>query len=252
MSNWVRFNDSTKRWELSTNQGGAWADLIERPLYELLDFDDIAAPAVSNANECRLYMDSTAKTLMLSENTGVYAAVLSGTPHPLSTKGDLFAYSTLAARLAIGTNSYALIPASAETTGLKWVPFLRAARFNGSGTVDTDRLAWVVDFTDDGTLYTLADSNCRLTVAEAGTYLISIILRNSGAGANANVRFYLRKNEANLLYHDTGASSGGASGAAMCCVDQAAATDYYDAYCPDPAPQSEATAKISIVKLDLP
>jgi len=39
---------------------------------------------------------------------------------PLTTKGDLFSYSTVDARLGVGTNGYVLIPDSGETTGLKW------------------------------------------------------------------------------------------------------------------------------------
>jgi hypothetical protein len=39
---------------------------------------------------------------------------------PMTTKGDLIGYSTVAARLAVGANGQALIADSGETTGLKW------------------------------------------------------------------------------------------------------------------------------------
>lgn len=39
---------------------------------------------------------------------------------PLTTKGDLYTYSTVDARLAIGTNGYVLCADSTETTGMKW------------------------------------------------------------------------------------------------------------------------------------
>lgn len=43
-----------------------------------------------------------------------------GATSPLTTKGDLYTYSTADARLAVGTNGTTLIAASGETTGLKW------------------------------------------------------------------------------------------------------------------------------------
>lgn len=40
---------------------------------------------------------------------------------PLTTKGDLFTYSTVNARLPVGTNGQVLSADSGETTGLKWI-----------------------------------------------------------------------------------------------------------------------------------
>jgi hypothetical protein len=41
---------------------------------------------------------------------------------PATTKGDIVAYSTVAARLGVGANGQTLIADSGETTGLKWGP----------------------------------------------------------------------------------------------------------------------------------
>lgn len=43
-----------------------------------------------------------------------------GGSSPLTTKGDLYTFSTTDARLAVGTNGQVLVADSAEATGLKW------------------------------------------------------------------------------------------------------------------------------------
>jgi len=52
----------------------------------------------------------------------------SGGSSPLTTKGDLYTYSTTDARLPVGTNGHTLVADSAEVTGLKW-----AAPASGGG-----------------------------------------------------------------------------------------------------------------------
>jgi hypothetical protein len=49
-----------------------------------------------------------------------YDYIQAGGASPLTTKGDIYTYSTSDARLAVGTNTYVLTADSAEATGLKW------------------------------------------------------------------------------------------------------------------------------------
>jgi hypothetical protein len=49
-----------------------------------------------------------------------YDFIQTGATSPLTTKGDLYTYSTSDARLPVGTNGYTLVADSAEATGLKW------------------------------------------------------------------------------------------------------------------------------------
>ena len=61
-----------------------------------------------------------------------------GGASPLTTKGDVYTYSTVNARLPVGTNGQALIADSAETTGLKWTSSVEA--FDGGAFSDTARV----------------------------------------------------------------------------------------------------------------
>jgi len=49
-----------------------------------------------------------------------YDYIQAGAVSPLTTKGDLYTYSTSDTRLAVGTNGQTLVADSAEATGLKW------------------------------------------------------------------------------------------------------------------------------------
>ena len=91
-------------------------------------FDDAAArdAAVTSPQEGNAcYLKDTNEVLTYSGS--VWVAV-GGSSSPLTTKGDLYTYSTTDARLAVGANDTVLTADSAEATGLKW-----AAPASGGG-----------------------------------------------------------------------------------------------------------------------
>jgi hypothetical protein len=75
---------------------------------------DAAVTSPQEGNAC--YLKDTNEVLTYSGSTWV--AVGGGSP--LTTKGDLFTFSTTDARLAVGANGTTLVADSSESTGLKW------------------------------------------------------------------------------------------------------------------------------------
>lgn len=57
-----------------------------------------------------------------NDGAGNLTWVVSGTVSPLTTKGDIYTFSTVNARLAVGTNGYVLTADSTQATGIKWAP----------------------------------------------------------------------------------------------------------------------------------
>lgn len=62
-----------------------------------------------------------------------YGTLIAGASSPLTTKGDIYVYSTTNDRLAVGTNDYVLTADSTQATGLKW-----AAAGGGGGVAAAD------------------------------------------------------------------------------------------------------------------
>jgi hypothetical protein len=68
------------------------------------------------------------------------AALAAGSSSPLTTKGDLLGYSTVDARLPVGTDGQFVAADSAETLGIKWVDAPSGTVPNG--TNNNDSLVW--------------------------------------------------------------------------------------------------------------
>ena len=76
-----------------------------------------------------------------------YDYIQAGAASPLTTKGDIYTFSTSDARLAVGTNTHVLTADSAEATGLKWAA---AGGSSGMTLISTTTFTDVASQTFDG------------------------------------------------------------------------------------------------------
>jgi hypothetical protein len=91
----------------------------------------IANLAVTNAKIANATIDLTAKVTgalpLLNGGTGTAAASANAAFNalsPLTTKGDILGFSTVNARLGVGTDGFGLVADSAQTLGIKWAAIM--------------------------------------------------------------------------------------------------------------------------------
>jgi len=131
---------------------------------------------------------ATAGSLILPQNdagilyftaTGTsifYDYIQAGAASPLTTKGDLYTFSTSDARLGVGANNTVLTADSAEATGLKWA----AAAGGGkvlqvvSGTYSTQTVIASTSYSDTGL-------SLAITPTLNTSKVLVLITQNSGA-----------------------------------------------------------------------
>lgn len=73
MSNWKRWNTTTKFFEVSTNNGSTWT--AQERVITIAGFATASAPAVSEAGKANLYYDTDIGDLLISFNTGAYGTL---------------------------------------------------------------------------------------------------------------------------------------------------------------------------------
>jgi hypothetical protein len=158
--------------------------------------------ALKQYDSGQLYFTSTGVAIFFSTDAA-------DSTSPLTTKGDLYGYSTLDARIPIGTNNQVLTADSAQALGLKWatpatstLPILTyvepAANFTTTSTSYVDVTGYTITFTPTSatnkilvmaSAYTTSANTKEFKIALDGTNICSrdVAVGELGLSMNAYI-----------------------------------------------------------------
>jgi hypothetical protein len=165
---------------------------------------DIAYRSATANTNTRLAIGTTGQVLTVAAGVPSWATPTDQTP--LTTKGDVFTFSTVDARLGVGANGTVLTADSAETTGLKWAAPAGGGKVLQVVQTETSSSTSVTSatFTDSG----LSGS---ITPSSASSKILVMTMQPIAISRNSNpvsARFRLLRNST-TIWDGNGSGGGG-------------------------------------------
>jgi len=137
----------------------------------------------------------------------IRANFIASAPDAFTTKGDLFIATAAdaGARVAIGVEGAALTPRSIAATGAIWQPHPVCAIYNDAN-IDPAEDGWVsltfnAERADTSAMHSLVANTGRITIAEAGYYMVygNVLFDASATASNLYYGLRILKNGAQVV-----------------------------------------------------
>jgi hypothetical protein len=135
---------------------------------------DIAYRSATANTNTRLPIGSTGQVLTVAAGVPSWASPSDQTP--LTTKGDLFTFTTVDARLGVGANGTVLTADSAEATGLKW-----AAPAGGGKVLQVVNVTNSTNTTSASSSFADTGLSASITPSSASSKVL-VIVHTAGVG----------------------------------------------------------------------
>lgn len=159
-----------------------------------------------------------------------FASDAADSTSPLTTKGDLYGFSTLDARIPVGTNNQVLTADSAQALGLKWATptAVSGPTFQGSASVQNpaQNVDTKVTFTTENWDSDACYTSSTFTPTKAGYYQVNYSVALNDCGRAYTTLF--KSGSAYLRGSDSDITNFISQGSVL--VDMNGTTDYLEVY----------------------